>query len=114
MPDQPQQSTDSWERSRDTARVLSLTPFAVTLGLSLFSTNYFPRLISTPPDIVGVPLGLALQLAALGWAAIGLVTVWRRSGRGPTYLALLGFTAPAIVLIFNAPALILLMQNLAV
>ena len=101
-------------RSPRTLRLLSLTPFAVPTAEVLFVRDYVPALTATPPEIFGVPLGLVLELVLLGWAALGAALVWRAGSARLAQLAVFLFAPTAIVGLLFRPALIRLMQTLAV
>ena len=105
--------TPAW-RSPRALRLLSLTPFVVPLAELLLVRGYVPALTATPPAIVGAPLALALELALLGWAALGAALVWRVRSARLAQIALFVFAPTAIAGLVFRPAVIELMQHLAV
>jgi len=71
-------------------------------------------MFAKPPDILGIPLGLVGYGLVLAWAALGARVVWTTRSPAMAALAVGITTAPAIVLLIFVPAIILIMQNLAV
>lgn len=102
-----------WRADRLT-RIASLSPFAFAIVLDLFATNYFGGLFVEPPSWLGIPLGLAMQGWILAWAGLGAALVWQTRFPFMATLAFCACTAPSIVGLVFAPAIILIMQNLAV
>ena len=111
--DDRRSQTPAW-RSPRTLRLLSLTPFAVPIAELLLVRDYVAVLLGAVPSIVGVPLGLVLELMLLGWAALGAALVWRARSARLAQLAVFLFAPTAIAGLLFRPALIVLMQNLAV
>ena len=109
----PVETRMPWRADR-TWRTLSLIPFGEALLLAVFARSYFPPLLSKPPDIVGIPLGIVLEAIILAWAALGARVIWTTRSQAMATLALVTTTGPAVPLLLLAPALILIMQNLAV
>ena len=68
--------TPAWRAPRP-LRLLSLTPFAVPMAELVFVRDYVSVLTASPPDIVGAPLSLVLELMLLLWAAFGAAFVGR-------------------------------------
>ena len=101
-------------RSPRTLRLLSLTPFAVPIVETLFVRDYVLTLTTSPPDIIGAPLGLVLELGLLGLAALGAALVWRATSVRLAQLAVLLIGPIAIVGLVFRPAVIQMMRNLAV
>jgi len=113
QPVQPVQLSQQWRA--DTAwRTLSLIPFGEALLLAVFARSYFPGLASEPPSILGIPFGIVLEAIILAWAALGARVIWTTKSQAMATLALVTTTGPAVPLLLVTPALILIMQNLAV
>jgi mannose/fructose/N-acetylgalactosamine-specific phosphotransferase system component IIC len=95
-------------------KTLSLIPFVEAPLLWVFAKSYLSVILGKPPDIVGIPLGVVLEVLVLAWAALGARVIW--TTRSPTLasIALLVATAPAVPLVLLLPAIILIMQNVAV
>ena len=93
-------------------RALSLTPFAVPVAEYLFAGTYLARGMGSPPDIVGIPLGVVVQTMLLAWATLGAVLVWRARSMPWATWALLIFAPLAIVGLVFAPAVVMLMANI--
>ena len=111
--DRVRQVRPAW-RADSVWRTLSLIPFAEALLLAVFPQNYFGPLFAKPPDILGIPLGLVLEVLVLAWAALGARVIWTTKSQGMATIALLATTAPAVPVLLLLPAIILIMQNLAV
>ena len=95
-------------------RTLSLLPFVEALLLTIFARTYFGPLVATPPDILGIPFGLVLEVVILAWAALGARVIWTTKSMAMATIALLTTTAPAVPALLLLPAIILIVQNLAV
>ena len=95
-------------------RTVSLIPFGEALLLFVFAGSYLPGLASKPPDIAGLPLGLVLEAITLVWAALGARVIWTTRSQAMASIALLATTGPAVPLLLLLPAIISIMQNLAV
>lgn len=87
------------------------------LWILLFELIAFPGSMdpigALPPAVAGLPGGIVLVGAALAVMAIGVVALRRASSTRSTLLAFLGLTVPAAAVVVVAPALILIVQNLA-
>ncbi len=113
QPVQPRQIRPLWRA--DTAwRTLSLIPFGEALLLAVFAGSYLPPLFAKPPDVLGIPFGFVLEVIILAWAALGARVIWITKSQAMATLALLTTTAPAVPLVLLAPAIIRIMENLAV
>ena len=93
-------------------RIASLAPFGLALALALLARSYFGIGLGSPPDILGVPLGLAIDGLVLAWAALGALIVWTTGSRSAASLALALITLPSMLAIIFTPALILILQHL--
>ena len=93
-------------------RLVSLTPFAFALVISLVSRRFFDPLFAEAPTVLGIPVGLVVGGGALMWAALGALVVWTARSPLLAMLALLLFTVPSILALILGPALILIVQNL--
>jgi hypothetical protein len=112
---QPVQTSGAPRWRADSAwRTLSLIPFGEALLLAVFAQNYFGPLFAKPPDIVGIPFGLVLEVLILAWAALGARVIWTTKSMAMATIALLTTTAPAVPALLLLPASILIIQNLAV
>lgn len=107
QPVQADQVKPRW-RADGVWRLLALTPFA----LSLLTPVYFPAMFAKPPEILGIPVGLVLDVIALGWAGLGAIVVWTTTSRVMASIALVTTTAPTIVVLVFSPAIVLILQNL--
>jgi hypothetical protein len=68
---------------------------------------------SNPSAVAGLPAGILLIGAALAVMAIGVVALRRASSTRSELLAFLGMTVPAAALMVLAPALGLIIENMA-
>lgn len=107
------QGKPAW-RADSTWRTLSLIPFGEALLLAVFPQNYFGPLFAKPPDILGIPLGLVLEVLVLAWAALGARVIWTTKSQGMATIALLATTAPAVPVLLLLPAIVLILQNMAI
>ena len=80
----------------------------------VFVRDYVSVLTASPPDIVGAPLSLVLELMLLLWAAFGAAVVGRTGSKRLAELAVLFFAPIAIVGLILRPSVIQLMRNLTV
>jgi hypothetical protein len=71
-------------------------------------------LFAHPPEILGIPIGVVADGLALLWMAIGVTGIWEARSPAREVLYHLAFTVPATLAILISPAVILIMQNLAV
>lgn len=100
-------------RSDPITRVSALAPFALAFYIDFIQRPTFGGIFAKPPELVGLPAGMWLQISLLSWAAVGAWIVWTTRSRLKSALALLLFTVPALFGIMLGPAVILIWQNLA-
>ena len=113
QPVQGPQVTPRW-RADSAWRTLSLIPFGEALLLAVFPKNYFGPLFAKPPDVLGIPLGIVLEVLILAWAALGARVIWTTKSQAMATIALLATTAPAVPVLLLLPAIVLILQNLAI
>ena len=111
---QPMHEAPSRSRSRVPTRLTAFTPLWVLLVASVASPNFFDPMFAKPPEILGIPFGFVMDAIAMVWTLIGVVLIWDARSRLVELLVLTLFTIPATILVVFSPALILIMQNLAV
>jgi hypothetical protein len=111
---QPVPEAPSRSRSRWATRITAFTPLWVLIVALVASPRFFPPMFAKPPEILGIPLGLVLDAIAMVWMLIGVVLIWDARSRLVEALVLFWFTIPATLVVVFSPALILIMQNLAV
>jgi hypothetical protein len=99
-------------RLRAIARLIALLPLWL-LVLTAVASNDFVVVLSRPPEVAGLPLGVVLETIAVLWTLGGLAIVWRARSPIAESLALLLFTIPATVVVGITPAAIEIMQSLA-
>jgi len=112
-PDAPTGYKRQW-RADSAWKTLSLIPFVEAPLLWVFGPTYLSVILAKPPDIVGIPLGIVLEVLVLAWAALGARVIWTTRSPALASIALLVATAPAVPLVLLLPAIILIMQNLTV
>jgi len=101
-------------RSGPVMRVLSLTPFALALYADFIVRPTFGGgIFATPPVMIGIPLGLVLQVAFLAMAAAAALEVWRSRSRRSATVAFVVLTPISLVGILFTPAIILILRNLS-
>lgn len=88
------------------SRIFALMPLWVFLIVATFSTEFFADLQVAPPAILGVPLAIVVEAAALGWMLIGLVVIARVRSRLVESISLTVFTIPATAVVILAPGVI--------
>lgn len=108
----PIQTRVPWRADR-AWRTLSLIPFGEALLLAVFARSYLPGLMAEPPDIVGIPFGIVLEVIILAWAALGARVIWTTKSQAMATLALVTTTGPAVPLLLLTPAIIMILLNLA-
>jgi hypothetical protein len=95
------------------SRVSVFVPFALAI---YFDFIYRPLLgqpmFSSPPELLGIPAAVWLQISLLAWAAVGAWIVWTTHSFLKSTLALFLFTIPSLFGLILGPALILIWQNL--
>jgi len=111
---QPMHEAPSKSRSRVPARITAFTPFWVLIVATVASPTYFGPMFAKPPDWLGIPLGVVMDAIAMVWMLIGVALIWDARSRLVEALVLFWFTIPATLVVVFSPALILIMQNLAV
>ena len=99
-------------RFRLAIRVASLTPLWVLIVASVSAQNYFPPMVTNPPAVLGIPLGVVIMAIAMVWMLIGTVLVWDERRLPVEPLVLMLFTIPATLVVFFTPAVVLILVNL--
>jgi glucan phosphoethanolaminetransferase (alkaline phosphatase superfamily) len=93
--------------------LLGLLPLWILLILLIVFPGFMDPVGANPPDVAGLPAGIVLVFVALAVMAFGVVALRRASSTRSMLLAFLLLTVPAAAVIFVAPALILIVQNMA-
>jgi len=98
----------------DVRRVLlGLLPlWILVIRLVAFPGSMDP-VTANPPAMAGLPLGVVLVGVALAVMAIGVVALRRASSNRSALLAFVGLTLPSAAVVVVAPALLLIVQNMA-
>ena len=94
------------------SRMLALTPFWVLMVVAAFSPDFLPAMGTRPLDMLGIPLALLLEVAAMLWMFVGVVVILNTESRLLESLALTVFTIPATVVVVVTPAAIAVLQGL--
>jgi CHASE2 domain-containing sensor protein len=76
--------------------------------------GFMDPLFANPPAIAGLPAGVVFLFLALVWAVLGIVVARRARSTLGIAFTLVVFTLPALFAILVGPALILIVQNLAI
>lgn len=95
------------------SRIFALTPLWVLLVVAAFSPDFVPAMGAKPHDMLGIPLALLFEVAAMLWMVMGVVVILNAESRLLESLALTVFTIPATVVVVVTPAVISILQNLA-
>lgn len=98
-------------RSRTVPLVVALTPLWLLIFMALVS-DAVPVVLSRPPAVVSLPLGVVMESIALLWMLAGAAIVWRARSPVAESLALMLFTIPATVLVVFTPTAIEILQTL--
>jgi hypothetical protein len=94
------------------SRILALTPLWVLLVVSAFSPDFLPTIGAKPLDMLGIPLALLVELAAMLWMIVGIVVILNAESRVLESLALTVFTIPATIIVVVTPTAISVLPNL--
>lgn len=94
--------------------LLGLLPLWILLIWLIAYPGSMDLIGANPPAVVGLPAGILLVGAALAVMALGIVGLRRASSTRSTLLAFLWLTAPAAAVMVVAPALVLMVQIMAV
>jgi hypothetical protein len=107
---------DAAERSPGARAGYALTsvPIILTVVAMVVAPGFMDPLFANPPAIGGLPAGVALLFIFLVWAVMGILVVRGARSNARVLLALAVFTLPASIAIILGPALILIIQNLAI
>jgi hypothetical protein len=99
------------QRTGTPSRMFALMPLWVFIVVSTFSTEFFTALRVMPPDILGYPAAIVIEIAALLWMLVGVIVISYARSRLIDSLALTVFTIPATVVVVLTPAMIGMVQN---
>ena len=94
--------------------LLGLLPFWILLFELIAFPGSMDPVTANPPAVAGLPAGIVLVGAALAIMAIGVVALRRAASNRSMLLAFLGLTVPASAVMVVAPALVVIVQNMAV
>jgi hypothetical protein len=99
--------------TNDVQRVLlSLLPLWILLILLIAFPGFMDPVGANPPEMAGLPLGIALVGVALAVMVVGVVALRRASSNRSAMLAFVSLTLPSAAVVLVAPALILIVQNM--
>jgi hypothetical protein len=99
--------------TNDVRRVLlSLLPLWILLILLIAFPGFMDPVGANPPEMAGLPLGIALVGVALAVMVVGVVALRRASSNRSAMLAFVSLTLPSAAVVLVAPALILIVQNM--
>ena len=100
--------------SRRVLRALAVSPFILWAVLVLVAPGFMDPVFMNPPGIVGLPAGIVVAAVALLIALLAAVIIWRTRSTFVAVAAVVALTVPSITVILFEPAIILIIQNLAV
>ena len=92
-------------RTRAITWLIALTPLWL-LAVVALASNAVPVVLTGPPIVAGLPLGVVLESLAALWMVGGLAIVWRARSPLAESIALMLFTIPATVVGVLTPAFI--------
>lgn len=98
-----------WRSGRG-ANVAAIMPLAVSIVM-LLVPGYFERLVSIPPDMIGIPFGLVLFTSAILWSLLGAAVIGQTRYRVMAALALTTTTIPAVAFLPLIPTLIRILME---
>jgi len=98
-------------RFRTISLLVALAPLWL-LVVTATASEAFSVVVSVPPDVAGMPLGMVLEASAIVWMVAGVAVVWRAPSPLVESVALLVFTIPATVVAVLTPALIEVLRTL--
>jgi hypothetical protein len=98
-------------RSRTIPVSIALMPMWL-LVVTALASSAFQVVLTDPPTVLSMPLGVVLEAVAMLWTLLGAVVVWRARSPLTEAIALLVFTIPATVAVVATPALIELLPTL--
>jgi len=87
----------------NTPLLVSLLPFAILVVLYVLWPAYGGAAFQSPPDIIGIPIGMVVLSIALAWAALGVYLVSEATSYPTAVLVLLVCTAPSAFGVVTAP-----------
>lgn len=93
---------------------LGLLPLWLIGFLGITAPGFMEPIFANPPAILGIPAGIVMVLIALAWMALGVLVLQRTATAVGALIAFLVFTAPSAFAALLMPAVILIIQNLAV
>lgn len=94
--------------------LLGLLPLWILLIRMIAFPESMDPVTAKPPEMVGLPAGVLLVTTALALMAIGIEVLRRTSSNRAALLAFVGLTLPSAALVILAPALVLIVENMAV
>ena len=94
--------------------VLTTLPFVLWVALSILAPGFMDPIYANPPAIAGIPAGIVILGGAFLLAGLGVLIADRTRSDLVALLAFLFLSIPAMVVIILLPAIILIVQNLAV
>ena len=113
---QPVESADpsvTVARSPRGAPIVATAPMILWAVLAAFAPGFVEPVFMNPPAILGLPAGVVVIAFAMAVALLGWLVVRRARTVGVALAALAFLTIPAMLLVISAPALILIIVNLA-
>lgn len=98
---------------RRIAQVIAILPVIAWAALMLLDEGFLAPLYQSPPEALGVPLGVVVLIVTAGWAAIGLALIQTSRSGLIWILAVVVFTLPALFALLLEPGVILIIRGLA-
>jgi hypothetical protein len=98
--------------SRTISIGIALMPVWLLL-ITALSSAAFSAVLSDPPMVMAMPLGVVVESIAVLWALVGVGLVWRAASPFAEAIALLLFTIPSTVVVVATPAVIELLPTVS-
>jgi hypothetical protein len=95
------------------ASIIATVPMILWAALAAFAPGFVDPVFMNPPAMLGLPAGVVIIAFAMAIAFLGLLLVRRARTVGVVLGTLVFLTIPALLLLLLAPALILVVANLA-
>ncbi len=97
---------------RRVAQVMAVLPIVAWVVLMIVDRGFLAPLYQSPPEALGLPLGVVILVVTAGWAAIGLAIIQTSRVALIWILAIVVFTVPALLALVLEPAIIVIIRNI--
>ena len=91
----------------------SLLPVWLTAILLVVAPKFFAGVVTNPPALLGLPLGVVLLAIAAGLTVLGFLVMRGSTSPIVSALAFTILTLPAVFIVIFTPAVVMIAVNLA-